>query len=177
MAKATTPKTASGAAKTTASTARTTSAKSAVAKPAAKTAVKSGAKTETKTGSTPAARTTTAAKAAGAAPSGTTVVSSAKPVVTAPMMRKKELIERAAERSGVKKKWAKPAIEALLAEMGEALANDRELNLPPLGKVRIQRSKEMANAKVMVLKLRQAKAATSPAPGTDPKDPLAEAAE
>jgi len=94
------------------------------------------------------------------------------------MMRKKELIERATERSGIKKKWVKPAIEAALAEMGEALANDRELNLPPFGKVRLQRTKQLTNAKVMVLKVRQNLATGDHGPTEEPpKDPLAEAAE
>ena len=44
-------------------------------------------------------------------------------------MRKKELIDLVVERSGLKKKDAKPIIEATLAILGGALADTRELDL------------------------------------------------
>ncbi|WP_457648805.1 HU family DNA-binding protein [Profundibacter sp.] len=78
-----------------------------------------------------------------------------KPAVSAPVLRKKELIERVVERSGVKKKDAKPTIEAMLAVLGEALAAGEELNLQPLGKVMVKKTKELANAKMMVCRIRQ----------------------
>ena len=80
-----------------------------------------------------------------------------EPVAAAPMLRKKELIERVVARSGVKKKDAKPAIEAMLAVLGEALAAGEDLNLQPLGKVMVKRTKELPNAKVMVCRIRQRK--------------------
>ena len=84
----------------------------------------------------------------------------AKPAAAAkaaevPVLRKKELIERVVARSGVKKKDAKPAIEAMLAVLGEALAAGEELNLQPLGKVMVKKTKELANAKMMVCRIRQ----------------------
>lgn len=86
----------------------------------------------------------------------------AKPVVTAPanephVLRKKELIERVVARSGVKKKDAKPAIEAMLVVLGEALSNGEELNLHPMGKVMINRVIDKANATVIVAKVRRRK--------------------
>jgi len=78
-----------------------------------------------------------------------------KAAVSAPVLRKKELIERVVERSGVKKKDAKPTIEAMLAVLGEALAAGEELNLQPLGKVMVKKTKELANAKMMVCRIRQ----------------------
>ncbi len=72
-----------------------------------------------------------------------------------PVLRKKELIERVVARSGVKKKDAKPTIEAMLAVLGEALAAGEELNLQPLGKVMVKKTKELANAKMMVCRIRQ----------------------
>ena len=71
------------------------------------------------------------------------------------VLRKKELIERVVARSGVKKKDAKPTIEAMLAVLGEALAAGEELNLQPLGKVMVKKTKELANAKMMVCRIRQ----------------------
>ena len=79
------------------------------------------------------------------------------PVADAPVLRKKELIERVVIRSGIKKKDAKPTVEAMLAVLGEALAAGEELNLQPLGKVMVKREKELPNAKVMVCRIRQRK--------------------
>ncbi|WP_428541182.1 HU family DNA-binding protein [Profundibacter sp.] len=84
-------------------------------------------------------------------------VQTAKPAkpVEVPVLRKKELIERVVVRSGVKKKDAKPAIEAMLAVLGEALAAGEDLNLQPLGKVMVKKTKELPNAKMMVCRIRQ----------------------
>ncbi|WP_275041728.1 HU family DNA-binding protein [Leisingera sp. ANG-M1] len=114
------------------------------------------------------------------------VVETAKPVVAAPELGKKELVEQAVERSGIKKRDAKPVIEAVLALLGEAVAEGRELNLKPLGKLRVTRSQERSNGKVFVCKLRQPDAAAAAArkPGQEnaeegeetSSDPLAETA-
>lgn len=83
------------------------------------------------------------------------VVASSQPVVTQPDLKKRELIDMVVERSGVKKKDAKPAIEALLAILGETVAEGRELNLPPFGKLRVNRTQERSNGRVIVCRLRQ----------------------
>lgn len=101
-----------------------------------------------------------------------TLVSVTTPVVAPADLRKKELIDLVVERSGAKKRDAKPAIEATLAVLGEMLASGRELNLPPLGKVRINRVEEKANGRVIICKLRQPRAAAS-----EPKDTLADSSE
>lgn len=90
------------------------------------------------------------------------VVSISAPVVSEPDMRKKELIDLAVARSGIKKKDAKPTVEAVLAILGEAIAEGRELNLQPFGKLRINRSEEKSNGRVIVCKLRQSNAAKMP---------------
>lgn len=82
------------------------------------------------------------------------VVTESTPVVSAPSLRKRELVDRAVKRSGLRKKFVKPAVDAFLAELADSLRDDRELTIPPLGKVKIQRSKTLGNAKVMVLKVR-----------------------
>ena len=43
----------------------------------------------------------------------------------------------------------------MLAELGEALSDGQELSLPPLGRVKINREKEIEDGKVLILKLRQ----------------------
>jgi hypothetical protein len=69
-------------------------------------------------------------------------------------IKKKQFLERAVANSGVKKKDAKPAIEAALALISEYLIAGEELNLPPLGKLKVNRIKDLPNAKVLVVKLR-----------------------
>lgn len=97
-------------------------------------------------------RSPTAAKAPVVTPS---VVASASAVVAPPELKKKELVDRVVARSGVKKKDAKPAVEAALAVLGEALANGEELNLQPFGKLKINREKVAGNHRIIVCKLRQ----------------------
>jgi len=110
------------------------------------------------------------------------VVETAKPVISGPELGKKELVEQAVERSGIKKRDAKPVVEAVLALLGEAVAGGRELNLKPFGKLRINRSQERSNGKVFVCKLRQPAASEGPAQENAEEeenssaDPLAKAA-
>jgi len=108
------------------------------------------------------------------------VVQMSEPQVSAPEMKKKELIDTVVERSGIKKKDAKPVVEAMLAVLGEAIGDGRKLNLQPLGKLRINRSEEKSNGRVIVCKLRQSKPTETPprdalaTPSEKPaKDPLA----
>ncbi|WP_294225081.1 HU family DNA-binding protein [uncultured Shimia sp.] len=89
------------------------------------------------------------------------------------LMRKKELIEAAVTRAGVKKRDAKPAIEAALSIIGETLTSGRGLNMPGLGKVKVQNSKELEDVQVVNLRLRRK---TGEAEETD-KEGLAEPAE
>ena len=72
-------------------------------------------------------------------------------------MKKQELIALVVDRSDVAKKHAKPVIEAMLEVLGEALAEGRELNLQPLGKVKQNRIKDTPRARVIVAKIRQQK--------------------
>lgn len=76
-------------------------------------------------------------------------------------MKKKELVDLVVSRSGIKKKDAKPVVEAMLAVLGESIAEGRELNLQPFGKLRINRKVEKDNGRVTVCKLRQNSNATS----------------
>jgi len=83
------------------------------------------------------------------------------PAVSVPqgeMIKKPEFLDRAVARTEVKKREAKPAIEAALAVLAEALVNGEELNLPPMGKLRVVKSKDVGEgAKVLTLKLRTMK--------------------
>lgn len=74
-----------------------------------------------------------------------------------PQLKKQELFKKTADRSGIKKNQVKPAIEAALEVIGEALAQGREINLPPLGKIKQNRVKDSAGARIIIAKIRQAK--------------------
>ena len=93
--------------------------------------------------------------AANARPDGTTNADAPHAVIISPVMRKKELIDAVVERSGVKKKDAKPVVEAMLEILGEALADNRELNLLPMGKFKVVNEKDLGNGKMMRVKVRQ----------------------
>ena len=94
-------------------------------------------------------------KAPAAKVAAPTVVNKPTPVVRGPEMRKKELIDTICTRAGVKKKDAKPVVESMLAVLGEALSEGRELILPPLGKVVVRKEKQLPKGKMMVVKVRQ----------------------
>lgn len=105
-------------------------------------------------------------------PEPTVVTTQSAPVVTEADMKKPELVDMVVERTGLKKKDVKPAIEAALAILGETISRGRELNMQPLGKLRINRTQEKSNGKIIVCKLRQPKESTA-----TPSEPLAEPAE
>lgn len=92
--------------------------------------------------------------------------------VAPPEMRKRELIALAVQRSGLRKRDVKPAVEAALAVMGEALASGRELNLVPLGKVKVTRLKKGGRGLVVHTRVRQPED-----PQNSRTNPLAQAAE
>ncbi|WP_417712693.1 HU family DNA-binding protein [Pseudophaeobacter arcticus] len=93
------------------------------------------------------------ALAAGQEPSPVVVASA--PVLNEPSLNKRELIDEAVLRSGVKKKDAKPVVEALLAILGETVASGRDLNLKPFGKLLLKRSEVRSNGTVHICRLRQ----------------------
>ena len=114
-----------------------------------------------------------AAPVAAAVPAGAVakVIRVTEPAVASADLKKRELVDLVTERSGMKKKDVKPVVETMLAVLGDTLSAGRELNLSPLGKLRINRSEDKDGHRIIVCKLRQK---ITPEP---PKDPLAEAAE
>jgi len=71
------------------------------------------------------------------------------------MLKKQELVERIVKASGAKKKDVKLIIEAALGVLGDALSAGEELNLPPLGKMKVNRQRDEGNAEILILKLRR----------------------
>lgn len=89
------------------------------------------------------------------APADLRVVQVVEADLAKPDLRKRELMERVIERSEIKKRDAKPVIEAMLAVLGETLAEGRGLNLEPLGKLRVNRTVEKVGHRIVVSRLRQ----------------------
>lgn len=88
-------------------------------------------------------------------------------------IRKKDFVDRVAERAGGKKAEARAAIDATLALLGEMLLAGEELNLPPLGKLKVTRVKDNPKGKVLMVRLVHATEDAAAARN----EPLAEAAE
>lgn len=97
-----------------------------------------------------------------------------------PALKRQELLSKVVARSDVKKKFAKPVLEAALAVIGEALGEGRELNLAPLGKVKVNRSRQLANGRVFITRIRQTTPAVTgvnEAGDKDAKESVADPAE
>ncbi|WP_417249080.1 HU family DNA-binding protein [Celeribacter sp.] len=109
--------------------------------------------TSTTTSKTPQTPRTT--KAATTKAPAATVTAPAASVVSE--VNKKAFYERVAEASGAKKNKIKPVVDAVLAELGEALMAGEEMNLPPLGKLSVNRQKDAGNAHVLITKIRRSK--------------------
>ncbi len=93
---------------------------------------------------------------------------------TVAALKLKDLVEMVVASTGAKKKNAKEIVEATLTQLGAALADGKELNLPGFGKVRVQKSANKADGQsMMTLKMRSAK----PQRKKDAAEPLAEAEE
>lgn len=98
--------------------------------------------------------------------------SAAENTVAAPVMRKKDLVDRVMKRTDAKKKEAREIIDAVLEELGLALTRGDELNLPPLGKAKVNRQRDLVSGEVLIVRLRR------PGPGQESGDaPLAGADE
>lgn len=72
-------------------------------------------------------------------------------------VKRKEMVERIAARSGVKPNQIKNVLDAILQELGDALSNGEVVDLQPLGKIRVNRQKDLPNAEVLICKLRRKK--------------------
>jgi hypothetical protein len=84
-------------------------------------------------------------------------------------VKKQELVSRILLASGAKKKDIKLILDSVLSVLGDALSNGEELNLPPLGKLKVNRTQENGKSEILILKLRR--------PGSGPDEdtqPLAD---
>jgi len=75
-------------------------------------------------------------------------------VALVPTISRKELIERVTADGTIKKKDAREVADATLRVLAEALKAGEELNLPHIGKVRVNRSKDSEKATILVVRMR-----------------------
>jgi len=99
-----------------------------------------------------ATRAKLAAPEAAAAPKPQPVAEPAEAAVAPGILKLKELVDAVAAATGGKKPEVKPLVEATLAALGKALATGRAVAAPPLGKIRVVKTKGPA----LTLKLRLA---------------------
>ena len=133
--------------------ATTTRRKTTTTRTRAKTAPRAAPKAATK-----AASKATSTKAATPAKTpDVSVVKDAPSSAGKAELKKRELMDLVVERSDVKKKYAKPVIEAMMEVLGEALAEERPLNLQPMGRVLPQRVKDVGKHRVIITRIRQSK--------------------
>jgi hypothetical protein len=93
--------------------------------------------------------------AAGEGPAESAAESAAKEGAAADVLRLRELVARVAERADVRRPVARTVLAAALDEIGAALSRGQALNLPPLGRAKVNRQTERGGAEVLVVKLRR----------------------
>lgn len=74
---------------------------------------------------------------------------------TGSAVKLRDLVDRVASTTGQPRPQVKSAVEAALAIISEALDQGQPLNLPHLGKIRVSKAGNPAEAQPMVLKLRR----------------------
>ena len=89
-------------------------------------------------------------------------------------VKRSEFVARVAERSGLRPNQVKPVLEAVLEELSQILLNGEELKHPSLGKLSVNRRKELAAADVVHCKLRRQKPQAADAPTDGPAATAAE---
>jgi nucleoid DNA-binding protein len=71
-------------------------------------------------------------------------------------LRKKDLIDRVVQVSGAKKKDTREIVEAVLTVLGDALAAGEMLALPPFGRARVNKQRDLDSGEMLTVKLRRA---------------------
>lgn len=69
-------------------------------------------------------------------------------------IKKGEILDRLVARTGMKKGDARSALDAVLGVLGEALDEGADMSLAPLGKIKIARTKDTPNGKMVVCRVK-----------------------
>ncbi len=83
-------------------------------------------------------------------------------------LRRKDLIERVAKTSGAKKKAVREIVEATLRVLGDALEAGETLALPPFGKAKVNRHRDLASGEMLTVKLRRSGPRKTKGPAAEP---------
>ena len=135
---------------------------------------RSSRKPAAKSAAAPAAKGAPATKSAPAlAQSGGSVAVGQGATPDTEKVKRGEFVARVATRAGLRPNQVKPVLEAVLAELGDLLVKGEALNHPALGKISVNRHKDLEKADVMVCKLRRLKP-EAPATASDPFSTAAE---
>lgn len=78
-----------------------------------------------------------------------------------------EFMDRVATACGSSKSDVKPIVQAVLAELGKALAAGQDMNLLPLGKLKITRENPIEGGRMFVVRVRQPSEAPAAAKDDD----------
>lgn len=70
-------------------------------------------------------------------------------------LRRKDFVDSVAARSGRKRSEARVIAEAALDVLAEALAQGKEIILPPLGRIRVLKTKDGPRMRILTLRLQQ----------------------
>ncbi|MFG6080912.1 HU family DNA-binding protein [Paracoccus litorisediminis] len=85
----------------------------------------------------------------------------------ATVLQKRQLVALIAQRVGRRNAEVREIVEATLAELGEAISAGQTLALPPLGRARISKQKDVSGSEVIVLRLRRRKSGADADAGHD----------
>jgi len=84
------------------------------------------------------------------------------------VVRRKELVERIATKSGMKPNLIKSVLDAVLLEIGDALSGGESVRVQPFGQISVNRRKDLPDGEVIICKLRRRNQTTAPTtPATD----------
>ncbi len=126
----------------------------ATSKTAAKTSAPRKAASGAKAASHAVAGVTVDTLAATAADSGADTGETSQ--TAANVMKTRNLVDKVALATGAKKKGLKEIVEATLAALGDALTRGDDLNLPPLGKAKVNRQRDIATGgEVLIVRIRR----------------------
>ena len=76
-------------------------------------------------------------------------------------MQKKEFLDRVVAASGTGRSAARPIIDAVLEQLGEAIAAGETLAIPPFGKARVSRQRDVRGSEIITMRLRRRAASDS----------------
>lgn len=107
-------------------------------------------------------KTTRSKTKPGSAPGATPTAITPEPVAdrsgapaAGPILRKNDFYDRVVAATGAKKGDVRQIADAVLDILGAALSAGEALALPPLGKARVNRQKDLATGEVLIVRLRR----------------------